>query len=281
MLSSIIRHISGKLLMPAAYINHHTMHYEIHGDGEPLICSGGWGTYCHGAAHHLPRGLTERYRVVIFDHRGIAQSTDDPATPATTALYADDVIALLQHLGIARAHFVGIIGIGACIFQEVAIRRPDLVRSLVNTGTWARADKFFHDQLTLWLDVHRGLGFEAFQRMVVMEAFSAEFYAAHHAKLLGPDGGWSELRDNIITHQRLTEAALSHDTLDRLDRIQAPTLVVHQGRDFMTAPRLTLPVEHGIPNARGYMMAEASHVVTGREAKKEFCEVLLGFLAQC
>lgn len=266
--------------MPLLNINNHAMYYETHGSGEPLICSGGWGTYCHGEVDKLPRGLTDQYQVIIFDHRGIGESSDDVSLPATTTLYAEDVIGLVDYLGIKQAHFVGIIGIGACIFQEVAIRRPDLVRSMVNTGTWAKADKFFHDQLNFWLEVHRGLGFDAFQRLVVMEAFAPDFYSANHQRLLGPKGGWSELRDNIITQQRLTEASLSHNTLERLGQIQAPTLVMHNGRDFMTAPRLTVPVEQGIQNAQGYWMPEASHVVTGREAKKEFCDVLLGFLAE-
>ena len=154
--------------MPLEKINNHNMYYEIHGTGQPLICSGGWGTFCHGNAHHLPRGLTDRYSVIIFDHRGIGESNDDFSLPSTTRLYAEDVIELLKRLGIAQAHFVGIIGIGACIFQEVAIVRPDLVRSLVNTGTWALPDTKFKDQLSLWLDVHCTMGFESFQKMVVI-----------------------------------------------------------------------------------------------------------------
>ena len=265
--------------MPLISVNNHQMYYEIHGAGEPVICSGGWGTFCHGDVGHLPRGLTDRYKVVIFDHRGIGQSSDDMVVPSTTRLYADDVIGLLCELGIGNAHFVGIIGIGACIFQEVAIQRPDLVRSLVNTGTWARPDTKFRDQLTLWLDIHRVMGFEAFQRMVVMEGFDPEFYEAKKASLLGPDGAWRDLRGRIDTHQRLTEAGLSHDTLDRLGQITAPTLVMHNGYDVITAPRLTLPVEKGIPGARGHWMPGAAHVATGREARAEFCGVLLDFLA--
>ena len=111
------------------------MYYEIHGEGEPLICSGGWGTFCHGAASHLPRGLKDRFKVIIFDHRGIGDSDDDLSVPSTTRLYADDVISLLDLLGIDEVHLVGIIGIGACISQEVAISRPDLVKTMVNTGT--------------------------------------------------------------------------------------------------------------------------------------------------
>jgi pimeloyl-ACP methyl ester carboxylesterase len=266
--------------MPVLHVNNHDMYYEIHGSGEPVICSGGWGTFCHGDAGHLPRGLTDRYQVVIFDHRGIGQSTDDSAVASTTKLYADDVIGLMDALGITSAHLEGIIGIGACIFQEVAIKRPDLARSLVNTGCWARPDTKFTDQLTLWLDVHREMGFETFQRMVVMEGFDPAFYADKKDSLLGPNGAWRDLNGHFETHQRLTEAGLSHDTLDRLDRITAPTLVMHNGLDFITAPRMTLPVEQGIPGARGHWMREAAHVATGREARAEFCDVLLGFLGE-
>ena len=145
--------------MPIAKLNNHNMYYEIHGEGEPLICSGGWGTFCHGAAGHLPRGLTDRFKVIIFDHRGIGESDDDLSVPSTTRLYADDVICLLDLLGIDEVHLVGIIGIGACIFQEVAISRPDLAKTMVNTGTWACPDRKFADQLNLWLEVQKIMGF--------------------------------------------------------------------------------------------------------------------------
>ena len=264
--------------MPVKLINNHQMYYEIHGEGEPVICSGGWGTFCHGNVEHLPRGLTDRFTVIIFDHRGIGQSDDDLSVPSTTRLYADDVISLMDILGIDNAHLVGIIGIGACIFQEVAIARPDLVKTMVNTGTWARPDKKFFDQLSLWLEVHKIMGFEAFQKMVTMEGFNPDFYAENKAKLIGPNGAWSDLKGNFVTHQRLTEAGLSHDSLDRLSLIKAPTLVMHNGLDFITAPRLTMPVEQQIPRAEGYWMRDAAHVVTGKEARIEFCNVLLGFL---
>ena len=266
--------------MPLADLNQHQMYYEVHGEGEPVICSGGWGTYCHGAERHLPHGLTDRYSVVIFDHRGLGQSSDDLRQPASTELYADDAIALMNHLKIERAHFLGLIGIGACIGQVVAIKRPDMVRSLVNTGTWARVDDFFRAQMLQWQQVHHELGFDAFQQMVVQQAFTAEFYNAKKERLLGPQGGWSELRDNVVAHDRLTEAGLSHDTLDRLSDIAAPTLVMHNGHDFITGPRLTLPVEHGIPTAEGVWLEQASHVPTDVGDREAFRDAILSFIAR-
>jgi 3-oxoadipate enol-lactonase len=266
--------------MPLARLNGHDMWFEVHGEGPPLVCSGGWGSFCHGGIGHVPRGLSDRYSVVVFDHRGIGRSTDDPSVPASIGLYADDVIALLDHLGTGATHLVGIVGVGACVFQEVAIRRPDLCRSLVNSGCWAGPDPYFDAQLRLWVEVHRGLGFAAFQRQVVLEAFDPAFFNERRDGLLGPTGPWSDLDGNLSAHERFTDANLTHDVRDRLSRIAAPALVFHQGRDRITPPRLSLPVEAGIPGAVGHTMAEAAHVITGREARAEFGSVILDFLGR-
>lgn len=270
--------------MPLEKINNHDMHYEVHGSGPPIIVSGGWGTFCHGEERHMPAGLLDNHTVVIFDHRGLASSGDDMSVPATTQMYADDVIALANHLGIERAHLVGIVGIGACIFQEVALKKPELVRSMVNTGTWAETDRFFDIQINQWLTIHREIGFEAFQRTVVMEAFDPEFLMAKEDRLLGPNGGWKELRNNITAQQRLTEAAEAHNTTGRLADITCPTLIVHNGRDRLTGPRLTMPVEQGIRagNAvvEAHNMPDAEHVLTRSEDRTRMAELLLDFLAR-
>ena len=73
-------------------------------------------------------------------------------------------------------------------------------------------------------------------------------------------------------------ACLDHDTTDRLEKIQAPTLIIHSGHDQVTSPRTTLPLEQGIPDADGVLMADIAHVVAGKEQKIAFCNVLFDFL---
>lgn len=195
-------------------------------------------------------------------------------------LYADDVIGLIDHLGWSNVHFVGLVGMGACISQIVAIKRPDLVRSMVNMGAWARCDDFLADQLQLFSDVHRDSGFYAFQKFVTVMSFLPEYYNAHKDKLLGPDGGWKELNGRQPAHARFVQACIAHDVADRLDRIEAPSLIIHAGQDLVTSPRTTLPLEQGIPDARGVLMEDVAHVVAGRDQKIRFCETLLPFLAE-
>ncbi|MGY2046631.1 alpha/beta fold hydrolase [Methylobacterium sp. JK268] len=266
--------------MPSARINGHRMHYEVHGTGDPVILSGGWGTFCHGEQRHLPQGLTDRYSVVIFDHRGIGESDDDLAVPATTALYADDVMGLASHLGIERAHLVGLIGMGACIMQEVAIRKPSLARSMVNTGAWISVDRFLGDQLRMLLSAHAEFGFLPFQTIVSLLSFEPDYYARNADRLLGETGVWSELNGRVGAHARFIDACVAHDARDRAGAIRAPTLVQHAGLDQVTGPRTTRPIEEAIPNAEGLDMPNAAHVIAGSKRKAEFADALLGFLAR-
>ncbi|MDH3621495.1 MAG: alpha/beta hydrolase [Gammaproteobacteria bacterium] len=264
--------------MPVVTVNDHEMYYEIHGEGEPLVCMGGWGTYCHGGVRNLARGLTDQYQVLIVDYRGVGESTDDLSVEPTMALYAKDVIDLVDHLGWTNVHFVGLVGMGACISQEVALARPELVRSMVNMGSWAYCDEFLADQLKFFRDVHGQMGFFEFQKFVVLMSFLPEYYEQYKDKLLGPQGPWSELNGRTEAHARLVEACLHHDVRDRLQDIKCPTLIVHAGQDMVTGPRTTLPLEEGIPGAEGVMMEEVAHVVAGKEQKIAFCDILFDFL---
>lgn len=266
--------------MPVAAINGHNMYYEIHGSGPPAVCSGGWGTFCHGEERHLARGLTSRYSTLIFDHRGIAESDDDMSVEPTTRLYAGDVIGLLDHLGWKDVHFIGLVGLGACIGHEVAIARPDLLGSMVNMGTWAKPDALFTHQMETLRDVHKGLGWEAFQKLVCLWSFDEAYYLENQHRILGPTGPWRELKGRFAQHERLIRACLSHDVTDRLGAVQADTLVVHCPLDLVTGPRLTRPIEELIPNARGETLDGAAHVVAGKEMRGRFSEMLLGFLAE-
>jgi len=265
--------------MPIARINNHDMYYEVHGSGPPLLVMGGWGTYCHGGERNLARGLTDRYSVIIFDYRGIGESSDEPNKPSTMQMHAVDAIGLLDYLKLNHVHLVGLVGIGACICQEIALGRTDLARTMVNMGAWCYVDDFLRDQLEMFRWLHRDAGFFAFQKVVTLLSFDPEFYNANKNRLLGPEGGWKELNGRFETHSRLIDACVGFESRDRLGQIRCPSLIIHAGRDQVTSPRMTVPIEKGIPNAVGVTMPDMAHVVAGKQQKQRFCEILLPFLA--
>lgn len=253
------------------------IYYETLGEGEPVLCLGGWGTFGHGNSGGLPFGLIDRYRVILMDYRGLAASTDNPDSEATMALYADDAIAVLDDLGLSNVHLLGMVGIGACVCQLIALKRPDLARSLVNTGAWGRCDALLEEQLRLFVDVHREAGWAMFQRWVCAYSFDAEFFNANAHRLLGPQGPWRELDGKLDTHQRFIEASVKHDVLDQLSAMTCPVLVLHAGLDTITGPRTTLPLEHAMPTARGVTFADAAHVLAGKVMRQRFADLLYDF----
>ncbi len=266
--------------MPIANINNHQMYYEIHGAGPPAVYVGGWDTFCHGREHYLARGITNDYSVLLVDYRGIGESDDDLTVKPTTELYADDIIGLLDHLGWTEVRFVGLVGIGACIGQYVALKRPDLVRSMVNMGCWVHSDKTLTDQLNAFGNMHQHAGFAAFQELVAVWSFRPDYYEANREKLLGPNGVWGNLNGRLEAHLRFVEACNGHDVRPHLGQIKCPTLVIHAGQDQITGPRTTLPLEQGLPNAEAVTMHEVAHVVAGKAEKIAFCDTLFPFLAK-
>lgn len=266
--------------MPLETLNNHAMYYETHGEGDPVLVMTGWGTFCHGEERHLPWGLTDNYQAIIFDHRGIGDSGDDLSVEPSITLYADDAIALLDHLGLSNVHIIGLVGMGACISQEMALKRPDLVRSLINTGCWANVDSFFRGQMELFRTIHRDLGFLEFQKTVTLLSFEPGYFNKNIERFLGPKGVWGDLNGRFEAHSRFIDACLGHDVLDRLGGIEAPALIVHAALDQVTSPRLTKPIEEGIPNAEGVLLEDCAHVVAGKALKKRFSDIVMSFLAK-
>ena len=266
--------------MPVFTVNNHDMYYEVHGeDGRPrAVCMGGWGTFCHGKLKDGPRYLFDNYQVLIYDYRGLCDSTDDLSTPASMELYASDLAGLLDHLGWSNVHIVGMVGMGACIAQELAFARPDLTRSLVMTGTWAYADPILVDQLASMIDVHEQMGWAEFQKLAASYSFEGSFYNEHRERILGVNGAWADLNGRPVAHRRLVEACSSHDAREKLPKVQTPALVVNAGKDPITTDRHTGLIAELMPDCVAIDWPGATHVFAGKEMKTRFDQILREFL---
>lgn len=106
------------------------MYYEVHGeDGSPVFVIHGFqgGHLLMGG---FVRMLQARNRVLLFDQRGTGQS-DKPDEPYTVELIADETVELMKHAGFSPAHVVGCSMGGMIAQEEVVLRHPDQVLSLV------------------------------------------------------------------------------------------------------------------------------------------------------
>src|SRR3954454_7244872 len=98
------------------------------GEGPDVLLIGGLGDTVESWQFQLD-GLADRYRLTAFDNRG-AGRTAMPGGTVSAELMADDAAAVLRALDIPSAHVAGFSG-GSIVSQELGLRHPQLVRSLV------------------------------------------------------------------------------------------------------------------------------------------------------
>ena len=227
------------------------------GHGPDVLLIGGGGDTVESWQFQLD-GLADRYRMTAFDNRGAGRTTM-PDGPVTAEMMADDAAAVLDALGIPSAHVAGFSG-GSIIAQELALRRPDLVRSLVLQSTWPVTDPY----LRSWLLFVRWLVEVAPTERAFLEGFFLDIYTAraHNDRTVAAfiDGVLAfPYKQSAGDLQRYLDAFLDHDTTDRLPQISAPTLVLAGGSDPTARPELGRAVADAIPGARFEVMEGESH----------------------
>lgn len=231
--------------------------FERRGDGPDVLLIAGLGDPLEAWQFQLD-GLADRYRLTAFDNRGTGR-TPLPDGPLTVTAMAEDAASLLQALEISRTHVAGFSG-GSVIAQELALRHPGLVRSLVLVSTWARPDAYFRSMFRSW----RWMAEAAPSERDFLEAFLVWVYTprAHS------DGTVEQIIEEALgfSHpastkaiQRTIDALLAHETADRLAAIKVPTLVLAGGLDIITPPRYGRLVADAIPGAMFEVLHEEAH----------------------
>jgi pimeloyl-ACP methyl ester carboxylesterase len=227
------------------------------GDGPDVMLIGGLGDTVESWQFQLD-GLRDRYRLTAFDNRG-AGRTAMPEGPLAVEAMADDAAGLLRALDIHSAHVAGFSG-GSIISQELALRHPELVRSLVLQSTWPVMDQYLRSWCRF---VRRFVDVAPSER-----AFLEDFYLWIYTARAHNDGTVDQIISEVLAFphkqsnedvQSFLDALIDHDTTDRLPQIAAPTLVLAGGRDLTARPSLCGAVAELIPGAQFEMMEQEAH----------------------
>ncbi len=105
------------------------MNYRIYGSGYPLLLIMGYGATMNLWEERLLRSLSKKYKVIVFDNRGIGK-TSAGLKEFTIEQFAEDTYELMLALNIEKAHVLGW-SMGASIAQELALNHPEKVRKLI------------------------------------------------------------------------------------------------------------------------------------------------------
>jgi 3-oxoadipate enol-lactonase len=203
--------------------------------------------------------LQERYRVVRYDIRGHGYSPV-PDGPYSIDDLADDLVALLDQLGIGRAHLVGL-SLGGMTAMRVAARNPDRVDRLALLCTGAALPP-----ASGWTDraatVRAGRS-AAVAKAVVERWFTPGHLAAH------PDV--REAHEAMVAatsaegYAGCCEAIAALDLRDDLASIKAPTLAIAGADDPATPPAKLEEIAAGVPHARLLVVPRAAHLANAEQ----------------
>jgi 3-oxoadipate enol-lactonase len=254
------------------------LYYEVYGEGEPLLLIAGSCVNHLWYAKQIPV-YAEEFQVIAFDNRGMGQSSLPEGVDQTIALLADDAAALLDALGVDSAHVYGH-SMGGAIAQEMALRHPEKVRSLILAGASPGGSQAVPAQeAALAASVEGCITGDITTPGVLENLFSPDYLVEHRSSFielvhhLAPD--YPAASPEAIAAQ--LAAAATHDAYDRLPDIAAPTLVLHGTDDPL------VPVANGrilaerIPGAQLVLLQGAKHLFIV-EKQVETDSAVLGFL---
>ena len=208
--------------------------------------------------------FSQSYRGIAPDARGVGKS-DAPPGPYTTRQMADDALAVMDAFQLEQAHIVGL-SLGGATAQELALNAPERVRSLALLSSFAVQEPRGRALLHAWRalypraipDLRR-----AWENQAYAWLFTAEFWRKEANVRAALRFAQSQPPQSPQGFVGQVDAALSHDTRDRLARITAPTLVIHGAIDQLS------PLTNGEELARHIHGAELAVQQTGHAVNIE------------
>ncbi|MBI2888174.1 MAG: alpha/beta hydrolase [Chloroflexi bacterium] len=254
--------------MPTEMINGYHMYYEVHGAGDPFVwihgsLGGGEGSAGFSAQHAA--AMADHFRFIIFDRRTAGRS-ESPPDGYSMKVFAEDVVSLLRHLSIDRAHVMGS-SAGGPIALTLALDHPELVKTLhlVNTMTYGSAPErqARQEELDAAIEVERLHGREAaaeqallFRQPYLKVERPEQFQTLYNIRL--------ERFDGI---NRTIQAYLDiGDSIDkRLGEIRVPTLIDHGSADTTIPVRCANDLHRGIAGSEIHIIPGAVHGLTQNE----------------
>lgn len=250
------------------------LHYALEGpeDAPLLVFSNSLGTDFRVWAPLLPQ-LGGPFRSLRYDKRGHGLS-ECPDSPYAIEDHVEDLVALLDHLGITSAVVVGL-SVGGIIAQGLSTRRPELVKGLVLCDT---AEKIGPPEM--WdqrMEAIRAGGIEALAEAILQRWFSEGFRSGRQAEL----AGWRAMLVRTPAEGYLgTAAAIRNaDMTAQARAIAVPTLCVCGSEDGATTPEMVRSLAALIPGARYEEIAGAGHLPCV-EAPETLASLMRDFLGE-
>jgi 3-oxoadipate enol-lactonase len=232
----------------------------VQGQGEPVLWLQGLNAPASAWAVQLAH-FAASFRSVAPDGRGVGKS-DSPPPPYSTKRLAQDALEILDALQIERAHVVGL-SLGGAVAQELALANPARVRSLALLSTFAfqppRARALLQSWRTLYplsLNDRRAWELQAYAWL-----FTDRFWQSESNVRAALKFSEAQPQQSIAGYQGQCDAALGHDSRDRLPSLSVPTLVLHGALDQLSPLANAHELSQLIADSELQILPDVGHAV--------------------
>ena len=242
--------------MPRVDIGALTLNVEERGSGSAFIFIPGLAGLLDAWEYQIA-AFSQRYRCISFDHRGAGDS-DKPAYGYSTEVIARDVIALMDKLGIDRAHVAGT-STGGCVLQNLAIDHPGRLRCCIFSNTWVKADEFITRVQTMRKRIALSYGPEEYVRVSSLFTNGAMQFRYDLDKVMELERRALQTVAPVEVLAQRIDMTLTHDRSAELSRITIPSLIVGV-RDDATVPSYQSEDLHkAVAGSRLVILDEGGH----------------------
>jgi len=262
--------------------------YEVFGEGYPLFLIHGFGAKKESWIAQTPE-LSKHFKVISLDNRGAGKS-ERPQTDYTMEIFADDINALMEHLGIDKANIAGW-SLGGMIVQNFILKYPERVNKLILINTNygfpdeggpevyknMRLDEIRmkkEDPVKAWWSGARSSFYIKFRKELEADP-SKKWYGLWSAEELIELSTIDPPTEKDINLQ--AGALKTHDTFERLNTIKSPTLLITASNDKLT-PKIAMEgIHEKIPNSKLVVIDKAGHS-SPLEKAPEVNQTIIDFL---
>jgi len=263
--------------MPKVKVNDITMNYKRQGSGEPIVLIPYLAADNACYAFQTP-DYAKHFTCISIDPRG-AGETDKPVGTYSTQLFADDVAAFMQAIGVERAHVSGV-SMGGAAGIWLAAKYPQKVKSLSLHSCWDKTDPYLKVVVEGWRSIAKGLG--SVPEMVIQGilpwCFRPETYAAKPDYI---DSIAAFVRGRPVqpldAFMRQSGAVIAHDAHAELAKVKAPTQISFGRHDAATSTRFADALKNGISGSELTVFEDCAHAAI-YENVAEFNARTLNFL---
>jgi pimeloyl-ACP methyl ester carboxylesterase len=271
-------HVSEAVPMPRAQVNGISLHYEIEGDGPPLLLISGLGANRLSWVPAIPL-LRGSFRCITFDNRGAGQS-DVPPGPYTIDQMGDDAAALVESLGVGPVLAVGW-SLGGSVLQSVLIRHPEVVRRAVLLNTLPSYTDIQHGWLDALLALRRAGVDQLAQGILGMPWAITPRLLADHTKAFANAQLMQQnpYPTTLAGYEAQAQAIRVYDSRPGLPSVKTPTLVLVGAEDILTPVHQSTEIAELIPGAHLVVLPRGGHAML-IEYLEDTVGAIKGFLSQ-